>query len=160
MSIILRNSEFLPLRSINFPGVYFLPLFYSTGPTYQYILSTPTSTGALQFSLLYSPSATINVMVRGIKALSDLSADTDTTIIPTPWHDIMIGFAAWYGFQSLDDSRAANEFQVAEGRIADMARTFNQDLGRHRITRRVDQDNYFGPRWSLPSNYGPEIGGY
>lgn len=138
---------------------YFLPLFFSTGDSYQYILSTPTSTGNFQFSLLYSPSSVFNVMVRGIKSLTDMSADSDESVVPARWHDTLLNFAAWYGFQTVDDNRASQSFLAGEAGIGDMARVFNQDLGRHRVMQAVDQNSYTGPAWTLPSNYGPQVSG-
>lgn len=137
---------------------YFLPLYYSAGTVYNYIMSTPSSTGTAQFSFMYSPSATINVMVRGIKALSDLSSDSDTTIIPTQWHDAMVAIGAWYGFQSLDDTRAVNELQYGENRIEDMKRNFSYDLGRHRVMRPSAVGSSSWLQWTLPSSFGPSVG--
>lgn len=135
---------------------FYLPLRYDAGVPYEYIQSVPDSTGAIQFSLLYAPSTVENIQVRGIKNLSDLSADSDVSIIPAPWHDAIIHVAAFYGFQGLDDTRAASELQMAEGRLADMGRVYSPDLGRLRVMRPVDAANTVGPVFTLPGNFGPE----
>lgn len=136
---------------------YFLPLYYDAGtPTY-YTMSTPNSSGYQQFSLLPSPDAVINLMVRGVKALSDLSADGDISVIPTPWHDGIINIAAYYGFQGLDDTRAATELQIGEARIEDMKRNYAHDAGRHRVMQAVDNNSNFGLEYVLPANYGPWV---
>lgn len=137
---------------------FFTPLYYDTSNPYYYILSSPSSTGALQFSLLPSPSAIINIMVRGVQALTDLSADTDTSIIPVQWHDAVIHVAAFYGFQQLDDTRATSELQTAELRIDDMARVYATDPGRHRVMQPFDNNLVNPIQFSLPSNFGPEVG--
>lgn len=136
---------------------FFLPLYYDTSNPINYIMSSPNSSGTPQFSLFPSPSDVINIMVRGIQALTDLSADADVSVIPVPWHDAIINIAAFYGFQSSDDTRAATELQVGETRIADMARVYSHDLGRHRVMHAVDNDMAGPLQWSLPSNFGPEV---
>lgn len=145
ISVSPRESDFL------------LPLAYDAGtPTY-YIMSSPNSSGTPQWSFLPSPDTVINVMVRGIQALSDMSADGDTSIIPGIWHDAVIHIAAFYGFQGLDDTRATSEFQAGELRIQDMARNYGHDQGRHRVMQSFDNDSNFGIEFALPSNYGPWV---
>lgn len=134
---------------------FFLPLAYDAGTPYYYIMSSPNSSGTPQFSFLPSPSSVINVMVRGLQNLSDLSSDSDTSVIPAPWHDAIVNIACFFGFQSLDDTRATAEFQAGEARITDMARTYSHDLGRHRVMQSVDLNSNFGLEWSLPSDFGP-----
>lgn len=136
---------------------FFLPLYYSAGAVYNYIMSSPSSTGTPQFSLLFAPSDTINIMVRGLKALTDLSADSDVPLIPSPWHDAIVNIAAYFGFTGLDDTRAALEYKIGEARIADMSRVLSHDLGRHRVMRAVDGEGSSGLKWTLPSTFGPEI---
>jgi len=136
---------------------FFLPLYYDTGTPYYYIVSSPDSTGALQFSLVLSPDSAINLMVRGVKNLTDMSSDSDTSVIPVPWHDAVINIGASYGFQGLDDTRAKSELEIGELRINDMARTYTTDLGRHRVMAPVDNDSNFGLQWALPSDFGPEV---
>lgn len=137
---------------------FFLPLYYDAGVPYYYIMSSPSSSGTPQFSLMLSPDSVINIMVRGIKNLSDMSSDSDTSVIPSQWHDAIINIAAFYGFQASDDTRAATELQVGESRIADMRKTYSHDLGRLRIMQGVDTDYNFGLQWGLPSNFGPWVG--
>lgn len=136
---------------------FFLPLYYDSGTPYYYIMSSPNSSGTPQFSLLLSPSTAMNLMVRGIKALTNLSADTDTSIIPVQWHDAMINIAAYYGFQGLDDTRADNELIIGEKRISDMKMVYSHDPGRHRIMQPIDNGSNFGLQYALPSTFGPEI---
>lgn len=136
---------------------FFLPLYYDSGNPYYYVMNSPSSTGTMQFSLMPSPSSVMNIMIRGIQKLTDMSSDSDTSFIPTPWHDAIINIAAYYGFQGLDDNRAALEFEMGESRIKDMARTYSHDLGRHRIMQPIDNNNNFGLQWALPSDFGPTV---
>lgn len=136
---------------------YFLSLYYSAGNPYYYIMSTPTSAGTPQFSFIYSPDSAMNIMVRGIQNLTDLSSDSDVPVIPTPWQDAIINIAAFYGFQSLNDTRANTELQVGEARIKDMMTNYSHDLGRHRVMSPIVNDSNFGLQWALPSTFGPPV---
>lgn len=134
---------------------FFLPLYFSPGSPRNYIISSPDSSGNTQFSLYYSPDTTINLYVKGIKKLTDLSATTDTTIIPTRWQSSMIDFAEHLGFASLNDAvRSKMAYERCENTIEDMRRVFNPDLGRHRVMRPIDGNMYGSPSWTLPPNYG------
>lgn len=134
----------------------FLPLRYDTGTPYEYIQTVPDSSGNIQFSLLYAPSSVMNIQVRGIKNLSDMSADSDTSLIPGAWHDAIVARAAYYGFHGLDDTRSQEAKMEADERIDDLSRVYNTDLGRLRVMRPVDASNTIGPVFSLPGNFGPE----
>jgi hypothetical protein len=136
---------------------FFLPLYYSAGTPYYYTMSSPNSSGTPQFSFMLSPSSAMNVMIRGIKVLSDLSGDSDTPVIPAPWHDGIINIAAFYAFQGFDDTRATSELVEGKNRIQDMLKVLSKDLGRHRIMQPVDGDWNSGLKWALPSTFGPDI---
>ena len=137
---------------------FFTPLYYDAGEVRHYVMSSPDSSGTPQFSFINSPDSVQNIMVRGIQKLTDLSADGDLTLIPTPWHDALVNIAAYYGFQGIDDSRAETELQVGESRIEDMRRTYSHDLGRHRIMRPVDDNPEGVIQYALPSDFGPWVG--
>jgi len=155
---ILDMKQFVTpvrLESVSpFVGDIFLPLYWDSGTVYKYISSPYSSTDGLQFSFVYSPSSVQNIMVRGIKKLSDLSSDTDTSIIPARWHSAIVDLASFYGFSSLDDTRATEFYGKANTGIEDMRRTYTPDLGRHRIMRSVDSGVLMDPAYNLPSNYG------
>lgn len=136
---------------------FFLPLYYSAGMPYYYVMSSPTSTGALQWSFLRSPDTVMNIMVRGIKNLADMVNAGDEPVIPAPWQDAILNIGAFYGFQSLDDTRAGTELTVGESRIKDMMTNYSHDLGRHRVMQPVDNGSNFGLQWALPSDFGPEV---
>lgn len=136
---------------------FLLPLYYGAGTPYYYIMSSPNSSGTQQFSLLLTPDSVMNLMVRGIQALSDLSADGDLPLIPVPWHDGIVNIACFYGFQSMDDTRAKMEWEAGENRIADMEKIYSHDPGRLRIMASIDDESNFGLQWNMPSNFGPEL---
>lgn len=136
---------------------FFLPLYYDASNPYYYTMSSPSSAGTPQFSFMPSPSSIINIMIRGIQNLTDMSADSDTSVIPVPWQDAIINIAAFYGFTSLDDTRAETEFLAGEKRIQDMAAILGHDLGRHRVMNSIDNSSNFGLQWALPSQFGPSV---
>jgi len=136
---------------------FMLPLYYDAGNPYYYVMSSPNSSGTPQFSFMQSPSTVMNINIRGLKVLSDLSADADISIIPVPWHDAIINIAAYYGFQGLDDTRANIELQVGEARIADMNRVYTVDIGRHRVMRSPLDDTNYGLQYGLPPTFGPYV---
>jgi len=136
---------------------FLVPLYYDAGTPYYYIMSSPNSSGTPQFSFINSPDSVMNIMIRGIQKLTDMSADADVSLIPVPWHDALVNIAAYFGFQGLDDNRAATELKVGELRIEDMNRNYGHDLGRHRVMQSVENDSNFGLQWALPSEFGPEV---
>ena len=158
--IIDMKQMVTPIRLMSVGPVeadFFMPLYLGTGSPNYYIMSSPSSTGTPQFSFLPSPSTVINVMIRGVKNLSDMSADADEPLIPINWQDAIVNIAAFYGFQGLDDTRAATELTVGESRISDMAKNMVYDLGRHRIMRAADDWAITGIDYVMPSNFGPWI---
>lgn len=155
MKQLVSPVQMLPLSPLG--NDFFSPLYTDSGVPYGYIMSSPTSTGALQFSLFQSPSSVMNLMVRGVKNLTDLSSDSDIPLIPIPWQDAILNIAAYYGFTSLDDTRAETELSIGEKRIMDMKTNYSHDPGRHRIMRPVVDQYDAVLQWALPSNFGPEI---
>lgn len=147
------------LRSIDpRTASFFLPLYFSSGPTYNYILASADSSGGLQFSLFYRPSAVLNLMVRGVRTVPTLSAASDVPIFPARWHDATVDVAAYYGFKSLDDNRSTTELQAGELKIETMARVFNPDLGRHRVMKPSVNSENWGPAIVFPGTYGAQEG--
>lgn len=155
---IKKTVNPLRLESINQrEGDFFLPLYMDPGESYDYIMGPLDSSGNLQFSLVPPPSTALNLLVRGTKAITELSSDSDTPLFPARWHDACVDFGSHYGFASLDDTRSKEEFQRGEAKIADMARTYSTDLGRHRVMGTADIRRDFGPQYTLPGNFGPTV---
>ncbi len=160
LQVIDMKQLVTPVRLVSQSPVgtdFFLSLYYDAGNPYYYTVSSPSSTGALQFSLLLSPDSVLNLMIRGVKALTDMSADADIPVIPTPWHDAIVNIGAYYGFQGLDDTRANTELTIGEARITDMAGVYTPDIGRHRVMASMDNDSNFGLQWALPAECGPWV---
>lgn len=133
---------------------FFLPLYLTAAEPTFYIIGPLSSSGFIQFSLANPPSTVFNLLLRGTKTFADMSADTDTSAIPWRWHTAIIHMAAFYAFQSVDDTRAADEFTMAELQIKDMERVYAMDNGRHRVMAAFETLYQDGPLYSLPPNFG------
>jgi len=135
-------------------GDFFLPLYMEAGTPWDYIMGPLDSSANLQFSLVSPPDSIINLLVRGVKAITELSSDSDVPLFPARWHDAVVDVGAHYGFTGLDDTRSKLELERAELKIADMERVYDPDLGRHRVMASVDAGPEDGPLYTLPSDYG------
>lgn len=132
----------------------FLSLYWDQGTSYNYVTSVSDSTGGIQISFIYSPSERTNFQVRGVKKLTDMSSDSDTSIIPARWHSTVLDMASFYAFSALDDTRAKDFFAAAEIGIKDMARVYGQDLGRHRVMGSPSVGYGSTNGYTLPPQYG------
>lgn len=147
MKQVVSPANLIPMSALE--SDFFLPLYYGAGQVRQYIMSVPNSSGTQQFSLFNSPDSVLNIMVRGVKALTDMSADADISLVPVPWHDALVNIAAFYGFQGLDDTRAKDEFAAGNFRIEDMKTNYQHDPNRHRVMNAVDE-SFSELGWSFP----------
>lgn len=132
----------------------FLPLFWDGGAVYKYISSVPDTMGGARISFLYSPSSVENMQVTGVKKLVDLSASTDQSLIPVRWNNVIVDQASFYGFSTLNDSRASVFEKKADEGIQQMMSVYDSDLGRQRITRSLNTGVFEGPAYVLPPQYG------
>lgn len=156
-SIVDMKKTVNPLRLESLSrreGDFFLPLYLSTGDPYCYITAPLSSSGFVQFSLANPPSTVFNLLLRGHKTFSDMSADTDTSPIPWRWHNAIIHVGAFYAYQATDDTRAADEMTMAENMIKDMLRIYSMDNGRHRVMAGFGSSYQDGPAYTLPPSYG------
>lgn len=135
----------------------FSPLYFDSGTVYGYFPTIPDSSGGLRLSFLYSPSSVINLQVRGVSKLTDMSSDTDQSIIPVRWHSTLLDMATFYALSSLDDDRANDFYKKAELGVQDMMKTYSYDFGRHRVTRPLTPTRTAGPLYTLPPQFGPMV---
>lgn len=136
---------------------FFLSLYLETGEPLSYVMGPLDSSNNLQFSLANPPSSVINLLVRGIKRISDMSADSDVPTAPDRWHDLIVDFGAHYGFMSTNDARAKAAYDLGKIKLANMSRVYDPDLGRHRIVGETNESEGFGPIFTLPSNFGRQF---
>jgi len=128
----------------------------STGTPKLYYMLGKDSSDVWQMGLFPIPDAVINLYVEYIKAATDLSADSDISVIPAKWHtNVLLKGAIWQGFDFLGDSRAStarDEFFLG---IEEMKRHILPSVRKHRIMQAVDSPLI--PRAvPLPENYPVE----
>lgn len=152
----MKNSTdgtFIPAASPREADIN-LPLYYDQGSVERYIASVPSTSGGLRFSFLYSPDSKINIIVRGIKTVTELSADSDVSVIPGRWTSTLLELSAYYAFTSLNDSRAVTAYQKAYQNIEQMQKTYAYDIGRKYITRSLTDGITEGPEYTEPQMLG------
>lgn len=132
-----------------------LPLTDSTGTPWFYNLATPDSSGNLQFSLYPTPDTVMNLNVLGIIKMTDLSLDTDTSVVPKKYHNVILDKAAEMALRTLDDTRS-KEYQTAYlvgiGKMKDL---YEADQDRHRVIKSLDDHSPQGIAFTLPAQFGP-----
>ncbi len=80
-----------------------------TGVPYLYTIEGRDTSDNWRTRFFPVPSTAINVDFWYYKEIAELSANTDTPIFPTKWHEILIwGVLAWYGFLFRDDPTRRN----------------------------------------------------
>lgn len=128
-----------------------------TGTPTAYFLTTPASDGSLQIGFFPNPDAIYNIYIDEKFKTTEMVSDSDTSIIPSPYHDSIVTLASYYGFLKITSlDRAAMVFKEFNESIEEMKRVYTQDAGRNRVMRPID--GKYGsdtPGPSLPSQYGP-----
>lgn len=120
-----------------------------------YFMLGKDSSDVWQIGLWPIPSAVINLYVEYLKAVTDLSSDSDTSIIPAKWHtSVLLKGAIWQGLEFLGDSRASrarDEFFLG---IQEMKKQNQPSKNDHRVMFPVD---VIIPTTSyrMPDNYPP-----
>lgn len=155
----MKNSEdgsFIPSASPRDADIS-LPLYYDQGSIERYIESVPSTTGGLRFSFLYSPSEIQNIIVRGIKTVTELSADADISVIPGRYTSALVNLACSYAFTSLNDPRAEISYRKAYETIDQMRKTYSYDIGRRYITRSLTDGITEGPEYTEPQMLGTGV---
>lgn len=101
-----------------------------------------------------TPDATINVWLKVLKKETDMSADSNTPLIPAKYHDVILDLASFYAFSSLDDSRATTFYQKYQVGLERMKRTCNPQTKTRNVMRACDEgpSDEFGVR--LPDEFG------
>jgi hypothetical protein len=124
-----------------------------TGTPKLYFMQGKDSSDIWQFGLWPIPDAVINLYVEYIQAVTDLSADSDVSIIPAKWHtSVLLKGAQWQGLNFLGDSRAStcrDEFFLG---IEEMKRHNQPSTKNHRVMMPVDI-SMPTTAYRLPDNY-------
>ena len=107
-SITKNKLMYIDIRTLDriIPDVNFVgsPLYYS--------LLGYDSSKNWRVGFLPTPNAVINLQIRYYQRITELSASTDTPLIPPKWHSaIVFGALSMYGHPFIDDTRF-NEAQL------------------------------------------------
>ena len=127
-----------------------------TGTPTAYFLTNPI-VGNPQIGFFPNPDAVYNIYVDEKFSTTEMVSDSDTSIIPSPYHDSIVTLASYYGFLKINSlDRAAMVFKEFNESMEEMKKVYTQDAGRNRVMRPID--GKYGsdtPGPSLPPQYGP-----
>lgn len=94
-------------------------------PMYYYLAGVDSS-NYWQIGLYPIPSTVENIQVRYLKIPSDMSASTDTPVIPEKFHDIIVyGALYMFGHPYIDDTRMGSAQTRYEEALAEMKASYN-----------------------------------
>jgi hypothetical protein len=119
----------------------------STGTPYLYRMAGFDSSGYPQFQLWPTPDAVINLYVDYLRTATDLSSDSDVSVIPAKWHtSVLTQGALAQGYEWDADARYKDAQNTFLDGIERMKEEYAPSLGRHRVMRAIDeQPSYVGP---------------
>lgn len=124
-----------------------------TGTPRIYVMAGKDTSDIWQFILWPTPDTVINLHVDYLRAVTDLSADGDSSIIPAKWHSsVMLEGAKWQGWTFLDDSRADQARSNLYNGIEDMRREMMPSRANHHVLRSIESTEALFP-FPLPDNY-------
>ncbi len=127
-----------------------------TGTPTAYFLTTPSIEGYPQIGFFPNANDVYNIYVDEKFATTEMVSDTDTSIIPSPYHDSIVTLASYYGFLKINSlDRAAMVFKEFNESMEEMKKVYTQDAGRNRIMRPIDGSSgaqYQG--YNLPPEFG------
>jgi len=126
----------------------------STGTPYVFRMAGYDSSGNPQFQLWPTPDAVINLYIDYLRVATDLSADSDVSIIPAKWHtSVLIQGALAQGYEWDSDDR----MKLALAKFADgleiMKSNYPASTVRHRVMRAIDEQPQFSGPIPFPANY-------
>ncbi len=128
-----------------------------TGTPTAYFLATPGTDGTPRVGFFPNPDGIYNIYVNEKFQLTEMVNDTDTSIIPIPYHDNIVTLASYFGFLKMNDSiRASAVYKEFNDSMEEMKKVYSQDMGRNRIVRTIDSgggDGIMG--YNLPPQFGP-----
>jgi hypothetical protein len=133
-----------------------LPNQFSTGVPRIYMMAGLDASGYWQFKLWPSPSSVINLYIDYLLVGTDLSSDSDVSIIPEKWHRAgVIEGGCFQGYRFLNDSRAGESQtleQFMQPVIQKMLDEYLPSTNLQRVLRSVD-DYPMRSEFPLPVNY-------
>lgn len=118
-----------------------LPDPQATGsPLYYAVLGYDTTDTYLRVTLYPTPDAVMNLQVRYYVKITELSASTDTPLIPAKWHNaIVMAALAIYGHSYIDDARIQEAKTRYDSIMKDMMANYGFSPDKITVIRPWDQ---------------------
>jgi hypothetical protein len=157
--IIQIFQDILPYQLIETTPEFFQsfnPGFLSSGTPRMYLTAGLDSSGYPQFRLWPNPDAVLNLRVDYLKTATDMSSDSDVSVIPAKWHTtVLVEGAKAQAFSFLDDNRYANSVTLFANMIEEMKTEYDIGMKRHRVMTAIDNQPVGGNLgyMPLPFNY-------
>lgn len=157
--IIQVWQDVLPYQMLESTPEYFQsfnPGYLGSGPPRICLTSGVDSTGAPQFRLWPNPDSVMNLRIDYFTVATDMSADSDVSIIPAKWHTtVLLEGAKCQAYSFLDDTRIVNSQAIFAAMIEEMKTEFENSLHRHRVMTAADNQPVGGNLgyMPLPFNY-------
>lgn len=157
--IIDISQDVLPYQLIETSYEYFQsynPGFLSSGTPRIYCMQGYDSAGSPQFRLWPNPDAVINLTVWYLKTATDMSANSDVSVIPAKWHtNVLLEGAKAQAFSYLDDTREQQSLSLFQAGIEQMKTEYENSMHRHRVMTAADNQPVGGNLgyMPLPFNY-------
>lgn len=133
------------------------PGFLSSGTPRIYMPCGLDSSGYPQFRLWPNPDAAVNLSIDYLKVATDMSSNTDVSVIPAKWHtSVLLDAAAIEGYKFLDDGRD-DEAQADFMRgLEDMKTEYETSMHRHRVMTSAENQPIGGSLGYMPlTSYYP-----
>lgn len=160
--IIQVFQDVLPYQLIETTPEYFQsfnPGFLSSGTPRLYCtagIDSSSGSGVPQFRLWPNPDAVINLRIDYFTVATDMSSDSDVSVIPAKWHTTtLLEGAKAQAYSFLDDSRYGGSVQLFNVLIEEMKTEYENSLHRHRVMTAADNQPVGGNLgyMPLPFNY-------
>lgn len=160
--IIQVFQDVLPYQLLETTPEYFQsfnPGFLSSGTPRIYCMAgidSSSGAGVPQFRLWPNPDAILNLRIDYFTTATDMSSDSDVSVIPAKWHTtLLIEGAKAQGYSFLDDSRYGVSVQLFDAMLEEMKTEYEIALHRHRVMTASDNQPVGGNLgyMPLPFNY-------
>jgi hypothetical protein len=132
----------------------FNPSFLSSGTPRIYLMAgidASTGAGVPQFRLWPNPDSVLNLRIDYLTVATDMSSDSDVSVIPAKWHvTALVQGAKAQAFDFMDDSRAKDSYAIFKNMIEEMKTEYEIGLHRHRVMTSADLQPTGGTLGYLP----------
>lgn len=160
--IIQVFQDILPYQLTETTVEYFQsfnPGFLASGTPRIYCMAgidSSAGAGTPQFRLWPNPDAVINLRIDYLTVATDMSADSDISVIPAKWHTTtLVEGAKAQAYSFLRDPNYIGSVQLFTNMIEEMKSEYENSLHRHRVMTSADNQPVGGNLgyMPLPFNY-------